>query len=218
MMNDLAARIKILIAEDHPVYIDGLLSVFEDTENFKVVGFARNGFEVLDYLSKKEADVVLVDINMPKMDGIECIKQIHKKGYQVKIIVLSQFGEKRLVQHVKQYISGYLLKDAGMNEIITAIELVMLGQTYYSKSLGLKANKIGWLPELDRYYDYPEVTKYEKEVLQLVCNEYESKEIAGLLGLSLNTVDTLKTQLLVKTRSNNMIGLVKWAIKRGIVS
>ena len=217
-MNDLAARIKILIAEDHPVYIDGLLSVFEDTENFKVVGFARNGFEVLDYLSKKEADVVLVDINMPKMDGIECIKQIHKKGYQVKIIVLSQFGEKRLVQHVKQYISGYLLKDAGMNEIITAIELVMLGQTYYSKSLGLKANKIGWLPELDRYYDYPEVTKYEKEVLQLVCNEYESKEIAGLLGLSLNTVDTLKTQLLVKTRSNNMIGLVKWAIKRGIVS
>ena len=130
--------INLIIADDHPIFIDGLKTVLADVPDINITGEAQNGKQVIELLEYKQADVVLLDIRMPEMDGIETAKEIKKRYPHVKIIILTQFGEKCLVKNFMELgVDGYLLKDCSQQDLINAIKTVLLHQAYMLLNHGL---------------------------------------------------------------------------------
>lgn len=206
--------IRLFIADDHKVFLDGLMLTFMDTFDIRVVGQAMNGKEVLEKFRETEADVILLDINMPEMNGLECARNIQKKHPETKIIILSQYGEARIVKKLqKQNISGYLLKDAPREEIIEAVKKVAAGEKFFSKSLNTEVEKRN--PDDYGYLVIEKLSTREKDVLKGICSELNNQEIADKLQISVHTVETIRFRLMNKTGSRNTAGLVKWAIKSG---
>ncbi|NNL93154.1 MAG: response regulator transcription factor, partial [Saprospiraceae bacterium] len=157
--------IKILIADDHKVLLDGFKSLFENINDIEVVATAKNGVEVLDLLKSTEVDVVLMDINMPILNGVETCKKIKKLYPKIKVVALSMYKEVSYVKRMKAYgASAYLLKDDSSNEIIKAIYEVYDGGQYFSKQLkDLLFNNV-----LSDDLGVVTLTRREKEVIQLI--------------------------------------------------
>ncbi len=207
---------KILLVDDHRLIRDAILSYMEGDNEYEVVGEASQGQEAIRTLEELEVDVVLMDINMPIMGGIECTKEIKKRWPKIKVITLSMMSDN---QHIKQMMgagaSGYVLKNCTEKELKKAIKMVYEGNTYYSaevteivmvnlmKSNNTKtSNLVVNMPLTDR----------EKEVLELIIKEHTNNEIADKLFISNRTVDAHKRNLLEKTGSKNVAGLVMYAI------
>lgn len=206
--------IRLFIADDHKIFIDGLLLSFMDTFDIRVVGHALNGREALDKLRETEADVILLDINMPEMNGLECARNLQKKFPALRVIILSQYGEPRVVKKLRKYnISGYLLKDSPKEEVIEAVKTVAGGGEFFSKSLNLEDE--GRTTDDYGYLMIEKLSTREREVLEGICNEMNNQEIAAKLQISVHTVETIRFRLMNKTGSRNMAGLVKWAILTG---
>ncbi len=201
--------INLLIADDHPIYLNGLRTVLQDVEDIKIIGEARNGLEVIDFLKTKPADIVLLDINMPEMDGIECAKEISQNGFNTKIIILTQYNEPRFIKKLEKYISGYLLKDTDKNVLIQAIRIVNIGDKYFFNPEPKNNRKEN---STDSFLNSFHISEREKEVLQLICKEMTTKEIAQILAISSSTVETYRERLLLKTGAKNMVGLAVWAV------
>ncbi len=208
--------IKLIIADDHPIIINGIITVLEKQNEIKLVCQVNNGEELLDYLSKKKADVVLLDINMPIVNGIEACKVINEKYIDTKVIAFSQYDEKRFVKRMmKSGASGYILKNSSAAEIVSAIKNVHAGLIHLSKDLpnifdsNSKKQKINSL--------FPDLSSREIDVLRLVLNEMNTKEIADKLFISPHTVETHRANLLLKAGVKNSAGLVKWAIENEFV-
>ncbi len=210
--------IKILIADDHQLLIDGIKTTLADIEDFSVVGEAGNGYNVLEQLdSGLIPDVILMDINMPKMDGLDCTKQLSKKYPDIKIIALSQYDEKRFVKRMlKNGASGYLLKDAGKDQIVAAIRAVHSGGKYFQEGLSvrlieqeIKGENISAL--------FPKLSIRELEVLNLICNGLTSHEISEKLFISIHTVESHRANLMQKAGVNKTAGLVKWAVENNFI-
>jgi len=205
---------KLLLVDDHKMVREGLKSVLEK-ENFHIVAQANNGAEALNILRVSSVDVVLSDINMPKMDGVELMKNIKKEFPDQKVIALTMLGES---QHIKQMLkagaSGYLLKNSSVKEIKKAIEEVINNQIYYSPEVtqiimdnltGKKQSKMAMEVPL---------SSREMEVLHLIVKEQTNQEIADKLFISSRTVDAHKRNLLEKTGSKNVAGLVIYAMEK----
>jgi DNA-binding NarL/FixJ family response regulator len=194
---------------------EGLRMIFDQDNDYMVVGEANNGHEGLKVLSENEVDVVLTDINMPVMDGVQFTKELRSTYPDLPVIALTMLGES---QHIKKMLaagaSGYLLKNCGTAELKKAIEKTLKGASYYSPEVsmivmeslsGLKSKKVAMeVPITDR----------EKQVLHLVVKEYTNQEIADELFISTRTVDAHKRNLLDKTGSKNVAGLVLYAIEK----
>jgi DNA-binding NarL/FixJ family response regulator len=210
--------ISLMIADDHPLLIDGIKTALKDSSDIKIVGEANNGFQVLEKLDAGlRVDVILMDINMPKMDGLDCTRQVSKRYPQVKVIGLSQYDEKRFVKKmVKNGASGYLLKDAGKDQIETAVRTVHSGENYYCERLSvrlvqqeLKAEQTSSL--------FPKLSPREAEVLNLICTELSSHEIADKLFISIHTVESHRANLMAKAGVKNTAGLVRWAVENDLL-
>jgi DNA-binding NarL/FixJ family response regulator len=207
--------IQILIADDHRLVIDGLKLMLAEAPEMRCVAEAANGQEVLDLLATTSADVLLLDINMPKMDGLECCRLVRVRYPAVKILVLSMMREASLVKTMlKNGASGFLLKNAGKDEVLDAIRKVHEGQQVFSVevldavmgSFSGKAAKPATNP-------FPKLSRREKQILQLIVDEKTTAEIAEDLFISFGTVETHRRNILLKLNARNTAGLVKTALE-----
>ena len=207
--------IKILIADDHRLVIDGLVLMLAEATDIQCVGQAFNGKEALDLLATTPADVVLLDINMPEMDGLECCKLINEQHPNVKVLVLSMMREASLVKAMlKLGASGFLLKNAGKDEVMDAIRKVAAGQQAYSQEvLESLLNSYAAKPVKSSNSPFPTISRREKQILQLIVDEKTTSEIAEELFISFGTVETHRRNLLLKLNARNTAGLVKAALE-----
>ena len=207
---------KILLVDDHRLIRDAIRSYMEGDADYEVVGEASHGQEAIRTIEKTEVDVVLMDINMPIMDGLECTKEIVKRWPRIKVLTLSMMSDN---QHIKQMMgagaSGYVLKNCTEKELKKAIKTVYEGDTYYSAEVTevvmLNLMKNNNTKTSNLVVDMP-LTEREKEVLELIIKEHTNNEIADKLFISNRTVDAHKRNLLEKTGSKNIAGLVMYAI------
>jgi len=203
--------IKILIADDHKVFRDGIIAILEDVKDISVIAEASDGREVLDRLKEVQPDVILMDITMGDTNGIDTTKLVKTTYPNIKVLALSMHSESGyIVKMLEVGASGYLLKDAGKEEMENAIRVIAKGNTYYSQQVS---------SIIVQHLTNPGVplTKRETEVLKLIAEEYSNPEIAKELFISIRTVDTHRRNLLEKLQAKNTAGLVKYAIKHGIV-
>lgn len=210
-------EIKIHLIDDHQIVIDGLLAVLKLEEDFKVVGFSLNGENIHDRLTKNEADVVIMDINMPGIDGIDVLKDFQKKGIPCKIIVLSSYDDIKLIKEVLNYgVNGYLSKKCAGENIADAIRKVHSGEQYFCDSIKDKMFN-SFADSHSNGEPKANITKRELEILQLVVREFTTKEISEQLTISINTIDTHRKNIMKKLQVKNTIGLVKYALKHDLV-
>jgi len=207
--------IKVVICDDHVIFRKGLSVVLNEINEIKVKAEASNGQELLQLMKKQYVDVVLMDIRMPVMDGIEATRKIIEKQYDTKIIALTMHEE---IGYFNQMIEagahGYLLKKTTKEELESAIKQVVRGQYYFSQEFLAHAEK-----HFAKKQNEPPVvlTDREKEVLELICKGYSNPEIAKKLFLSERTIDGHRANLLDKTGAKNAPHLVMYAIKHGLV-
>jgi len=211
---------KILLVDDHKLIRDAIRSYMDDDPEFEVVDEAGNGQEALILLKSISVDVVMIDISMPVMDGIECAQEISTSYPEIKILALSMMNDNQFIKKMLAAgASGYILKNSGEAEIKKAITAVYNGETYFSAEVnetvmqnmlkgGIKRNS-------KLVVDLP-LTSREKEVLHLIIKECSNQEIADKLFISPRTVDAHKRNLLEKTGSKNTAGLVLYAIEKNL--
>ena len=210
--------INVLIADDHQLLIDGIKTALEGVEDITVVAEANNGYKVLEKLeSGIPVDVILMDINMPQLDGLNCTKMVAKKFPDVKVIALSQYDEKRFVkQMVKNGASGYLLKDTGKDILVKAIKTVHGGEKYFCERLSLRLINQE-LKMQDTKALFPKLSKREVEILQLIGKEYSSQQVADKLFISFHTVESHRANLMFKAGVKNTAGLIRWAVENDLL-
>ena len=202
-------KIKLLIADDHPILIDGIISLLKTEKSFLVIGTANNGKEVIDIIENKEVDVCLLDIHMPHLDGMETTKIIKEKKPEIKIIILTTYNDPEIISElVNLGVAGYVLKNSDKHEIIEAINKVMTGRYYFSAEIeeiiikGITAKKNSALIHF---------TDREIEIIKLLSKEYTNDKIANELFISYRTVETHRKNIMQKTKSHNLAGLLKYA-------
>ncbi|MEM0941736.1 MAG: response regulator transcription factor [Bacteroidota bacterium] len=217
--------INILLVDDHKIIRDGLRFYFEDKENlYFVKDEAESGEEALLKIEKTGYDLLLTDISMPRMDGIELVEKVKEITPNLKIIVLTMIGEGKFIKKmISLGVDGFLLKNAGEDELLFAIDKVYKGDSYFSldvtnalindmqykKNLGDK-----YAPKMSLRVD---LTKREIEILKLILAEKSNQEIADELFISIRTVETHKGHLLGKTGAKNLAGLVFYAIENKLI-
>jgi two-component system nitrate/nitrite response regulator NarL len=209
--------IKIAIADDHQMFIDGIKSLLKGNKNMLVSLEATNGEQLLSLLKEQPTEVILMDVNMPVMDGIEATKQVKQKYPDTHVIMLTMFSSKDYIEKLlRAGANGYVLKNTGKEELTTAIEKVMQGESYFSKEVterimeGLQGKKAENNPHM------VELTEREKDVLRLIVQELTSHEIADKLFISFHTVETHRKNLISKLQVKNIAGLVKYAVQNGL--
>lgn len=207
--------VRILIADDHQLVIDGLLLMLRESEDMQCVGQAANGHAVLALLETTPVDVLLLDINMPEMDGVECCRQVKERYPHIKVLTLSMMRELSLVKTMlKLGASGFLLKNAGKDEVLEAIRKVYEGKQAFSEEvLESLMNSFSNKPAKSTTSPFPTISRREKQILQLIVDEKTTSEIAEDLFISFGTVETHRRNLLLKLNARNTAGLVKSALE-----
>lgn len=211
--------IKVLIADDHRIFRDGIRSILEKEKDIVVVDEAANGSEVIEKITHQAVDVLILDIDIGKPSGIEITEIITTRHPEVNVLILSMIGlHEFVIQALEKGAIGYILKNTGKDEVLTAIRCVAKGDSYFSKEVSAilieQLNKPGSMKK--KMTDIP-LTPREIEVLQLIVQEYSNQEIAEKLFISIRTVDTHKRNMLEKLGARNSAGLVKYAIQKGLI-
>ncbi len=214
-------KIRVLLAEDHTIVRKGLLSLLEAEEDIQVAGEAEDGRQAVSLVKKIHPDVVLMDISMPKLNGLEATRQIKKILPDVKVLILTVHTDEEYVyQILKAGASGYLVKQAAVEELIIAIKSVYKGDFFLSPSISKtvieeyiqKAKTSG---EEDRFAF---LTGREREVLQLIAEGHSNKEIAYLLNISVKTVEAHRANLMAKLDIHTTAELTQYSIRKGLIS
>jgi DNA-binding NarL/FixJ family response regulator len=191
--------------------------MLDEEKEINIVGFAHNGKEALEIIAKSSVDILLLDLNMPIMNGLEVCKVLKKKQSDVKIIILSMMDEVKLIQKLIEHgASGYLLKNSGKEEILNAIKKVDNGEKYFEKDVLMQLLSNG-NSSTKRKSLMPKISKREKEILKLIMDELTSLEIGQKLFISLGTVETHRRNLINKLGVRNTAGLVRKAIDYNLV-
>lgn len=208
---------NIMIVDDHALFRNGLKLLLNSFDNFKVVAEASNGLEFLETVNVLPIDVVLLDIEMPEMDGIKAAQKALKEKPDLKIITLSMYGdEEYYYKMVEAGVVGFLLKDSDIDEVYAALVSVMDGKNYFSQDL--LQNLIYTLKTTnDKVVDTGDLSPREVEIISLVCKGMSNAEISEELFLSKRTVEKHRANILEKTNTRNTASLVMYAIKNRIV-
>ncbi|MCP4311684.1 MAG: response regulator transcription factor [Bacteroidetes bacterium] len=214
-------KYKIVLVDDHKLFREGLSFVISQFEDLKIVGEASDGKEFLEIIDELEPDLVLMDISMPNMNGIDATSKALEKYPDLKIVALSMFGdEEYYYKMIQAGVRGFLLKESGKDELETAIWEVLKGENYFSQKLLtniiLNLDKPSTGPAR-RPGETIKLTRRELEILNLICTGLSNAEIADKLFLSLRTVEGHKSKLINKTGVKNSISLVMYAIKNKLV-
>lgn len=206
----------LLLVDDQTMFLDGIESLLERMPGVSVVGKAHNGKDALQLTAELRPDLVLMDINMPHMDGIEATKRIRKASPETRVIVLSMYGHKEFVLELMDSgVGGYLLKNADKEELMTAIRTVAEGKQYIAAELKAMALRPDQNADREGETKYGPLSKREVQVVKLIMKERTTQEIADILFLSVATVETHRRNIFHKLDCRNIAGLVKYAMERG---
>ncbi|HNR40937.1 MAG TPA: response regulator transcription factor [Bacteroidales bacterium] len=209
-------KIRIIIADDHQLFRNGLKILLNAFPDFEVAGEASNGQEFLNIIKDTRADVALMDINMPEMDGIEATRKGLKQRPDMDIIALSMYGEEEYYyKMVDAGAKGFILKDSDISEVKEAILTVRKGGSYFSQEL--LYHVIQKIKHRENESKTANLSKREKEILIKICEGLSNQEIAEALFISKRTVDKHRANLLGKTNSKNTASLILYAIKNKLV-
>ena len=211
--------LKILIADDHKILREGLKAILRERESFEVVGEAANGREAVSKAKKLAADVVIMDIAMPGLNGIEATRRIRRYSSRIKVVILSMYNSREYVlEALKAGAMAYLRKETASKELLQAIDKVTRGEIY------LEDVHSQYVIDEFRNATQPSersllnnLTSREREILQMVAEGKSNKSVAGILNLSLKTVETHRQNVMKKLSAHNVVSLVKFAIRTGLV-
>ncbi|MDE3253616.1 MAG: response regulator transcription factor [Bacteroidota bacterium] len=209
--------IRVLIADDHLLYRSGLRSLLSQLKNIYLLGEAINGQELVRKSAELHPDIILTDIGMPVMDGIQATREICRRKLCDRIIVLTAFGkEEPILQMLEAGALGYILKSADTEEISEAIETVYRHKPYFCKEITGRLTEI-----VSKNYQLPpnpdlNFTDREKEIMKLICREYTSKEIAYTMQLSKRTVEGHRTRIMDKIGAKSIAGIITYAMESGV--
>jgi len=214
-------KIEVLIVDDHTLVRDGIRALLALIADIKVVGEAANGREALEKVKKLAPDVVLMDLAMPIMTGLEATRRIRKRFPRTKVLVLTQYEDREyIVPTIEAGARGFISKAAAFSELASAIQAVYQGGSFLSPMAAAAVveecqQKVAIEGEKD---SYQHLTDREREMLKLVAEGYTAKEIADMLVISLRTVETHKTNLMKKLNIHNKADLIRFAIRKGIIT
>jgi DNA-binding NarL/FixJ family response regulator len=212
------SKIKVVIVDDHSLVREGITALLKFHEDVEVIGEAADGREAIDIATKLNPDVMLMDIAMPGLGGLEATVEIKRRNPDIKILVLSQYDDREYVSRfLKANVSGYILKRAVGGELITAIRAVARGESYLHSSIASKVidGYIGKATEVADPYD--SLTDREKQVLKLIAEGNTHKEMANILGISVKTAIAHHTNICDKLALRSKAELIKFAIQKGII-
>ncbi|MDT0552841.1 response regulator transcription factor [Urechidicola vernalis] len=216
-------KIKVHIADDHMVLIDGIKAVLKTDEEIDVVGSSLNGEDVIEWYKSNKSDVLVLDINMPKVDGIGVLQEFSNQTSRPRIVVLSSYDDIKLVKEVlKIGADGFLAKKCAGEQIVQAIKTVHNGEQYFSEGVQQKIVSLfsGADNESKQAQDgvfVSSITDRELSILKLIAKEFNTKEIGNQLHISVNTVETHRKNLIRKLKVKNAVGLAIYAHKNQLV-
>ena len=212
--------IKVLLADDHKILREGLISLLKKQNDIELIGEAENGREAVRKTLELKPDVVIMDIGMPELNGIEATKQINAAMPDVKVIALSIHSDKRFVTGMlKAGALGYLLKDSAFKELVKAVNAVIDNNIFIGSGI-TEIIMEDYLQLLNKDTSTPDspLSERENEVLRLLAKGKNAKEIASLLNVSPKTIETHRQHIMDKLNINNLVDLVKYAIQSGLIS
>ncbi|MCW8859813.1 MAG: response regulator transcription factor [Deltaproteobacteria bacterium] len=206
--------IKILLVDDHLIFRQGIQSLFDQTDDFQVVAVAGNGLSAIELAKLHLPDIVIMDVTMPDLNGIDATRRILNELPQVKVIGLSMHSDQHFVKEMfKAGASGYLLKDEAFDELLSAIEGVMRGETYLPSQLSTLL-----IQDLRGKDGRQDLTQRELEVLQLLASGKNTKQTAETLFVSVKTVETHRSNIFSKLKLRNLADLTRYAIRNGLIT
>jgi len=213
--------IKIFLVDDHKLFIEGIISLLSEEDCLQFVGYSLNPAEVRDKVDEIDADVFIIDINMPEMSGITLTKFIMDKKPDSKILALTMYNDYRHIEKmIKSGALGYSQKSDNIEELIKAIKTVARGRKFICESIQQTiVNNIGSIHKMEEteIVSKSKLTEREMEVLLLIIKEYNNREIAEKLFISRQTVETHRKNIFSKANTSSAVGLLKYAIKEGII-
>ncbi len=205
-------KIKIIVVDDHPMVIEGMRAMLQQIPYLELCATAENAFAAIERVQEQQPDIVITDINLPEISGIELTAKLKKEFPQLKVIGMSTFNERSYIsQMIQSGADGFLVKSASKEEIEKAISSVLDGQMYLSVDVNMNTQ------EKKDLKNQPVLTRREKEVLHLIADGLSNPQIAEKLFISQHTADTHRKNLLAKFETNNSASLIKLASKLGIV-
>lgn len=212
------SRIRVILADDHRLFREGLRSILETQPGFEVVAEAVDGQAALNCVATTPADVLLLDISMPGLNGIETLRRLAAQGSSVRVIVLSMHSDRYFITEAfKSGARGYLLKDSAIQELVTGIRAVMNGDVYLSSTIaGVLVSDYAALAATARN-SASDLTSREREVLQLIAEGHNTKDVASRLCLSAKTVETHRKHLMDKLDLHSIAELTRYAIRAKII-
>lgn len=203
--------IKIVIADDHLLFIDGLASLLNGETDIIIEDIANDGKELLELLGKQKPDVILLDINMPGMNGLEALRYIKQSWPSVNIIMLSTYNEEHLIERAKQSgANGYLLKNCNKQELLQTIRLVFSGKSCFPYQ---KPERQSPYNENDSFLKQFSLSKRENEIILLIKKEYTNQQIADELHLSIYTIETHRKNIMQKLQLKSPAALIKFIVE-----
>ncbi len=212
---------RIVIVEDHTIVRQGLQSLLEDRDDLEVVGTAEDGLNAIRRINEHEPDLVLLDLNMPKMDGISVIMEVRRSHPNTRILALTMHkDEDYILSAFKAGAHGYCLKASSQDELLMGIRTVLAGKTYVSPEISGKVME-GYLSDRMRIRQkssFDMLTQREKEILKLVGEGYQNKEISDYLCISVKTVEKHRANIMAKLNLHTASALTAYAIEKGLVS
>ena len=212
-------KIRVVIAEDHTIVRQGLTALLRSESDIEVVGEASDGLEAIELSKTKTPDVVLMDVAMRNLNGLDATRSIKKQFPEMKVLVLTMYdNEEMIFQILKAGASGYLVKDSAMTDLVSAIRAIHQGDSYLSPSISRKV-----IEEYIRRAEQGEkggpdelLSSREREILQLIAEGNSIPQIASLLCISKKTVEAHKTHIMEKLNIHDKVGLIKYAIRMGL--
>jgi len=219
----LESPIKVILVDDHTIIRDGLKALLKDNKDIVVVGEAGTGRELINMLPTTDADVVLMDINMPELDGFETTAILKEQNSDLKVLILSMLDHENYIAKIMDTgASGYLLKNTGRDEMVCAIKIVATGGQFISSAISInllkKLQNPNYKPAVSEEKQTKDLSQREIEILKLIADGLTNAEIADKIFTSKRTVETHRQNIIEKTKAKNTAALIKYAIGKGIIS
>ena len=211
-------KISVQIIDDHQLIIDGLMTMLGGIEDIEVIDSARNGKEALAMIEKQEADVVLLDINLPDTNGLDLCQEIRKKGVESKILALTMVRELSLIKiMLRNGANGYLLKNSSQQSVVEAIRKAYTGEQVFSQDVQqiMLDDLVGKKSQPKSLF--PKLSRREKEIVQLILDEKTTQEIADQLFIGFGTVETHRRNIMNKLGARNTAGMVRTVLEYGLL-